>query len=146
MLLCPSPVTLFTNDVLDLFEYACMDPDADIDLETLDAKLQALTVVAGVKRTKSNEEGLQGNPYIIVCVSQASAASSGSSHAAPPVAAPVCAIAAQTKRKLSFKSLNAPPPTPDQADLPSKQPVPNEGDLDELLVNMREKRRRNSNP
>ncbi|CAH9131745.1 unnamed protein product [Cuscuta epithymum] len=94
-----------------------MDATTDMDLDLFDAKIQKISVLAGVKRTKPNEEGLQGNPYTIVCVSKQNEAPpelNSTQTETPPDSAVVDPAPLETsaepsilsKRKLSLKPLS----------------------------------------
>ncbi|CAH9092891.1 unnamed protein product [Cuscuta europaea] len=61
-------VTLFTADILLLLEYACMHATSEIDLDALNAELQKLQVVVGIRCSRDSDEGMQNNPYNIVCL------------------------------------------------------------------------------
>ncbi|CAH9131234.1 unnamed protein product [Cuscuta epithymum] len=109
-----------------------MDPENDFDLESLDAKLQRLTIVAGVKHTKTNEDGPRGNPYGILCVCQ----EEGTMNTAPP-GDPVSSDSggtelAQPKRKLAFRSLHELPQ--DEPAEPSAKPSENEDYNDDSSI------------
>ncbi|CAH9109634.1 unnamed protein product [Cuscuta europaea] len=86
------PVTLFTNDVLHLFEFIGMDATAAMDLELFNTNIQKIHILTGVKRTKTNEEGLQGNPYTVVSVSkkhETSPEPNSNQHVTPPPPPPI---------------------------------------------------------
>ncbi|CAH9107231.1 unnamed protein product [Cuscuta epithymum] len=138
------PVTLFTSDILHLMEIVSMDPNVELDLEALDAKLQSAPIIAGVRRSKSSEGGLQKNPYSIVLVSNgkappapAAARTATSSAAAPEVALDA---ASARKRKLDFKSaedVHYAAPT-----AAAKDTLPTETTEKEPLSNVRQRKRK----
>ncbi|CAH9098600.1 unnamed protein product [Cuscuta europaea] len=129
------PVTFFTNEVLKLYDYICMDPAKTRDTNVLDAELQKMTVIAGVKRAKISEQGLRGNPYSVVCVSQdktptpnalptdLASTSSNDVHAALP------------KRKLAF-------PTQTDTDIPPPLGTNDEYTCDDIVPNLHSTKRK----
>ncbi|CAH9143883.1 unnamed protein product [Cuscuta epithymum] len=134
------PVTIFTSDIFRLLEFTGMDPGVDIDLPALDARLQSITLVAGVKRSRTNENGIQKNPYSIVLVSNdqpplqpaLSVATTSSNTPMDATAVP--------KRKLQFKSVKD-IASPDH-DSSSRGQLEDTDGPDELLVNLRSRKRK----
>ncbi|CAH9088463.1 unnamed protein product [Cuscuta epithymum] len=135
-------VTLFTNDILAFFKYACMDPNVATNLEDFDAKLQTLNIVAGIKHSKPNEEGIQTNPHTVVFVSQELPTLAAS----PPITSPPplssYATSSQAKRKLDFES---PTDLPPECSAISTLPVHHEAETEESLGNLRGKRTKDGN-
>ncbi|CAH9078943.1 unnamed protein product [Cuscuta epithymum] len=121
------PVTLFTADILSLFEFVHMDVEDTVDLEAFDAKLQKIDIIAGVKRTKFNEERAQGNLYTVVCVAEPKPFTDAVGKDKIPPPGPI--LLPEAKKSLNFETVK---------DLP----VHGATSTDEPLTNQRARKRK----